>query len=308
MKKIFYPLLLIALFACNSGQKQPVTETATAVPDSTAADTTTIAGDDAQAISDSQVDGMTAATSKPNEVILNGTITLPPQKNATVSLTMGGIVKHTSLLSGQFIQRGAIVATIENPDFITLQQTYLESHAQTEFLRTEYERQKALAANEAASQKKLQQSKADYLAMQSKLQSAAAQLSLLGVTPNSLLKNGIQQMLIVRAPISGYVANITMNIGKYMHSGDPLCDIIDKSGVMLCLTTYEKDIPRIKAGDGLVFHVNGMGDQEFSAVVVSIGQNVSQTNRSVEIYARITKNNPDFRPGLYVTARFLKNK
>ena len=56
------------------------------------------------------------------------------------------------------------------------------------------------------------------------------------------------------------------------------------------------------------FHVNGMGDQEFSAVVVSIGQNVSQTNRSVEIYARITKNNPDFRPGLYVTARFLKNK
>ena len=210
MKKIFYPLLLIALFACNSGQKQPVTETATAVPDSTAADTTTIAGDDAQAISDSQVDGMTAATSKPNEVILNGTITLPPQKNATVSLTMGGIVKHTSLLSGQFIQRGAIVATIENPDFITLQQTYLESHAQTEFLRTEYERQKALAANEAASQKKLQQSKADYLAMQSKLQSAAAQLSLLGVTPNSLLKNGIQQMLIVRAPISGYVANITM--------------------------------------------------------------------------------------------------
>ena len=84
---------------------------------------------------------------------------------ATVSLTMGGVVKSTSLLPGESVGKGTVLATLENPEFITLQQTYLDSHAQAEYLEAEYRRQKALSAEQAASQKKFQQSKADYLSM-----------------------------------------------------------------------------------------------------------------------------------------------
>ena len=83
---------------------------------------------------------------------------------------MGGVVKHTSLLPGQQVRQGALLATLENPDFIALQQTYLDSHAQAEYLQAEYERQKTLSTEQAASQKKFQQSKADYLSMKSKLE------------------------------------------------------------------------------------------------------------------------------------------
>lgn len=171
MKRIFYPILLLALIACK--ETKQTSETATTAPSIAKVQTDTTA---------TQVDGITSATSKPNQVSFNGTIVLSPQRQATVALTMGGVVRNTSLLPGQQVQKGTLLATLENPDFIMLQQTYLDSHAQTEYLQAEYERQKSLSAEQAASQKKFQQSKADYLSMKSKLEATAAQLSLLGIT------------------------------------------------------------------------------------------------------------------------------
>ena len=76
---------------------------------------------------------------------------------------MGGTVHATTLLPGDYVKKGSVVVSLENPDFITLQQTYLDAHAQTEYLEAEYKRQQRLSEQEAASQKRFQQSKADYL-------------------------------------------------------------------------------------------------------------------------------------------------
>lgn len=294
MKKITFPLVLLLFAACSSNKEsQSAEEPATAVAEEVVPDT-------------AQVDAVTSATSKPNQVSFNGTMVIPPQRMATVSLTMGGVVKSTSLLPGESVRQGAVLATLENPDFITLQQTYLDSHAQTEYLSAEYQRQKALSAEQAASQKKFQQSKADYLSMKSRMEAAAAQLNLLGVTPETLLQQGIQPYLQVKAPINGYVADVEMNVGKYMNAGDPLCEIVDKSHTLLRLTTYEKDLADMKVGNPVQFRVNGMGKTVFKATLISIGQKVDKNTRSVEVYARVDTVNSQFRPGMYVTARIMK--
>ena len=269
MKKIVYPILLLVLTACKGNQQTTNNESAAIPVAETIADT----------IAQPEVDAITSATSKPNQVSFNGRIVLPPQRQATIALTMGGIVKKASLLPGQWVAANSVIATLENPEFITLQQTYLDSHAQTEYLLAEYERQKNLSAEQAASQKKFQQSKADFLSMKSRQDAAAAQLSLLGVQTEALLKNGIQPLLEVKAPISGYAANVAMNIGKYINPGEALCELIDKSSPMLCLTTYEKDLADIQVGSPVQFRVNGMGTQTFHGIVISIGQKVDETNR-----------------------------
>lgn len=299
MKKIVYPILLFAFIACKGNQPTTDTEATPATApkmETTAADTAT----------SPSVDAITAATSKPNQVSFNGRIVLPPQRQATVALTMGGVIKNTSVIPGKYISKNAVIATLENPEFISLQQTYLDSHAQTEYLQAEYERQKNLSAEQAASQKKLQQSKADYLSMKSRQDAAAAQLSLLGVVPANLLKNGIQPLLEVKAPISGYITNVAMNTGKYINPGEALCEVIDKSAPMLCLTTYEKDLADMQVGSPVQFRVNGMGKQTFQGTVIAIGQKVDEVNRSLEVYASVKDPDPQFRPGMYVTAYIQK--
>ena len=104
---------------------------------------------------------------------------VPPQRQATVTLTMGGTVHATTLLPGDYVKKGSVVVSLENPDFITLQQTYLDAHAQTEYLEAEYKRQQRLSEQEErATQKRFQQSKADYLSMKSRQDAAAAQLAI----------------------------------------------------------------------------------------------------------------------------------
>ena len=296
MKKITFPLILLVLTACGENKEVQSAEEATAVAV-------------VENVTDSiQVDAITSATSKPNQVSFNGTMVIPPQRMATVSLTMGGVIKSTSLLPGEPVRQGSVLATLENPDFITLQQTYLDSHAQAEFLEAEYLRQQALSAEQAASQKKLQQSKADYLSMKSRVEAAAAQLKLLEVEPEVLLKEGIQPFLQIKAPISGYVADVKMNVGKYMNVGDALCEIVDKSRTLLRLTTYEKDLADMKVGNPVQFRVNGMGKIVFKATLISIGQKVDEDTRSVEVYAKVDTVDSQFRPGMYVTARIMKEQ
>ena len=97
-----------------------------------------------------------------------------------------------------------------------------------------------------------------------------------------------------------------MNIGKYINPGEALCELIDKSSPMLCLTTYEKDLADIQVGSPVQFRVNGMGTQTFHGIVISIGQKVDEPNRSLEVYASIKEENVQFRPGMYVTAHIQK--
>ncbi|MEG1935427.1 MAG: efflux RND transporter periplasmic adaptor subunit [Rikenellaceae bacterium] len=295
MEKGVVFFLLLSLSACNNGKSSPQAA-------ETSADTTIVK----VSADTTHVDAITSATSKPNQISFNGTIVIPPQRHATVSLTIGGVVENTSLLSGQYVKQGDVLATLKNPDFIALQQTYLDSYAQSEYLLMEYDRQKALSSEQAASQKKFQQSKADYLSMKSRVEGAAAQLSLLDVNTVSLLKNGIEPLLQVKSPISGYISNVAMNIGRYIQPGEVLCEVIDKSAPMLCLTTYEKDLVNMKIGSPVQFRVNGMGTAVFQATVTSIGQKVDQVNRSLEVYASIKDGDPQFRPGMYVTARIQK--
>lgn len=299
MKKILLPIAAL-LCACSSAPTAPASTAA-----SEAAATDSIAAAPAEEPA-SEVDAASGATSVPNEPTFNGILVLPPQSRATVTLTMDGSIRSTTLLPGAYVKQGTVLATLENPEFIALQQSYLDSHAQYEFLRTEFLRQQTLAREEASSQKHFQQSKAEYLSMRSRMDAAAAQLALLGVDTTRLLAGGIIPYLDIKAPISGYAADVKMNIGRHFDVGEPLCEIVNKSDMMLRLTAYEKDLANLRAGDRVEFRVNGIEGETFHGVITMVGQQVNNENRSIDVYVRIEGQNPQFRPGMYAMARIAR--
>lgn len=289
-------LLLPVMLACNGTSQQaeiPVAQPATEQAQATLPEV-------------ASVDAVSAATAMGNEATFNGIIVLPPQRHATVTISMDGIVKATSLLSGKYVGKGDLLVTLENPAFIDLQQSYLDAYAQCEFLEAEYRRQEILSKEEAASQKKFQQSKADYLSMKSRVEAASARLAMLGIAPATLLSQGILPLLEVRAPISGYISNLQINIGKYTSAGEAMCEIIDKSDALVKLTAYEKDLGQLQTGEQIQFRVNSLDTATFEGEIISIGQQVDNVNRSLEVYARVKESNALFRPGMYVNARIVR--
>ena len=254
-----------------------------------------------------EADAISGATNVANAPSFNGLFVLPPQGNATIALSMGGIVQSTSLLEGKYVKKGEVVALLDNPDFIDLQQNALDAMRQLDYLEKEYKRQSVLVEKEAASQKRFQQVSSEYYAGRHKFEALSAKLRLLGVDMKSLVESGrIMERMEVRSPISGYVTNASVNIGKYIAPGEPICSIIDKSNMMLKLTAYEKDLDKLSVGDNLDFTVNGVYGQTFKAKVISIDQSVELENRSINVYAKVLSSNPLFRPGMYVRAKLLK--
>ena len=249
------------------------------------------------------IDGVSSATNVANSPTFNGVIMVSPQQNATVSLTMGGKVHSLKVMPGQAVARGQVIASIDNPEYIDLQHTYLDASAQTEYLEKEYKRQSDLSANDASSQKKMQQSKAEYLSMHSRLSAAASRLKTLGVNPASVKLNGIQPYLLVKAPINGFVTNLNVNLGKYLDAGEPICDVINKSQPLIQLTVYERELNLMRVGRPVEFRVNGMGKKTFNAQIVSIDQSVDAKDYSIKVYAKVMASNSDFRPGMYIRAK-----
>lgn len=303
MKRIFLPISMFVslIFTGCSGNTENSDMAASNI--ATGNDTTMVDGSNTQ----DSTDANTGATQVMPPVSFNGVIIMPPKKTSTLTLTMGGSVKDIYVFEGDYVKKGQVVATLKNPDFILLQQEYLTASAQAEYLEKEYQRQEKLSLQEAASQKKYQQSKADYMSMKSRLEAAKAQLSLLDVDTDELKKGGLKTFLEIKAPISGYVTSMNINIGSYFGEGDAICQIIDKSEVMLLLTAYEKDLAHINTGDTVTFTVNGVEGETFEAEIISIDQTVNTENRSINVYAKVKNSNKLFRPGMYVNAQLNKN-
>ncbi|MDH6303694.1 cobalt-zinc-cadmium efflux system membrane fusion protein [Parabacteroides sp. PF5-5] len=299
MKAIYIPIAALLLISgCSNPKNETTVQVAEPKPE--------VVQVEPQTKDSEELDAVSSATSLGKDAVFNGTLILSPQHQASVTLSIDGIVKNTSLLPGKYVRKGELLATLENPEFINLQQSYLDAAAQCEFLEAEYKRQEILSKEEAASQKKFQQSKADYLSMKSRKDAAAAQLSMLGVSASSLNSKGIEPLLEVRAPISGYISNLQMNMGKHITAGEPLCEIIDKNNILIKLVAYEKDLGKIRIGKRIEFRVNGMGEDVFSGEIISVGQSVDNINRSLEVYAKVMENNELFRPGMYINARIVQ--
>lgn len=253
-----------------------------------------------------KVDAVTSATHVANSPTFNGQMMISPDRQATVTSTMGGQIHQLLVLPGKAVKQGQLIALLDNPELIELQQTYFESSAQLEYLDAEYQRQLSLGRQEAASQKRVQQCKADFLSMRSKMLAAATRLKALGIDAASLNPTEMMAYLPVKAPISGYVTDLQVNLGKYVETGDPICNIIDKHKPLLQLTVYEKDLHFMKEGCVVDFRINGMGKKTFSATVISIDQAVNRSDYSIKVYARLNEYNADFRPGMYVRAKVRK--
>ncbi len=109
----------------------------------------------------------------------NGYTKLPPQNQADVSVFMAGIVKSIKVIEGEFVKAGQTIATLESPEFTRLQESFLISKSNTEFLAAEFERQKTLSDENVNAKKAFQKTKADFETEKARYNSLQKQLNML---------------------------------------------------------------------------------------------------------------------------------
>lgn len=233
-------------------------------------------------------------------ISVTGMLDVPPQNLVNITAPFGGFLRSTSLLQGMHIAKGSIVAVIENPEYIQLQQDFLDSKSQVEFLQSEFQRQTDLAKENINSQKTLQKATADLNSMKAKNNGLRAKLKMLNIDPDKLSADVIKSTIELRSPIEGYVTQVNSSIGSFVNPTDVIFRIVDTDHLHAELIAFERELPRIKIGQKIRF-VLANETEERSAKVYLIGKEISK-DRTVRIHGHLDKEDRDLIPGMYLKA------
>lgn len=162
---------------------------------------------------------------------LNGMIDVPPQNLVSVSIPLGGYLKSSNLLPGMPVSKGQVIAVIENPQFIQLQQDYLMAKSKARFAELDYTRQKNLNQSQASSDKAMQLAQSEMNSQRILMNSLSQQLRLININPESLKSGSITKSVPVYSSINGFVSKVNVNIGKYVNPSDVLFELINPDDI-----------------------------------------------------------------------------
>lgn len=236
-----------------------------------------------------------------NIIKINGLIDVEPKSMASVSAPLGGYIKSAALIPGERVRKGQVIATIENPEFINIQQNYLESLSKLQFLEEEYQRQQKLREEDINSTKTFQQITSELNVMKARTKGYEQQLELAGINKTSVQKGNITRTANLYAPISGFVKVSNKNIGDYVTPHDVIFELINLDDIHLALNVFEKDLAMLEEGQSVKFSLANENNFNRVAEIFLIGKSTGE-NRSIPVHCHITSDQKGLLPGMYVKA------
>ncbi len=232
---------------------------------------------------------------------LNGKIDVPPQNLVSISVPLGGYLRSTKLLPGMHINKGEVLAVMEDVQYIQLQQDYLSAKALYTLLESEYNRQKELNRSKATSDKTFEQAEANYQTQLILIKSMEEKLKLIGLNPQKVSANNISKSINVYSPINGFVSAVYVNIGKFVNPSDVLFELVNPDDIHLALTVFEKDIDKLSIGQKLVAYTNTNPTKKYRGEIILISKSLSIQN-ATEVHCHFEQYDKTLLPGMFMNA------
>jgi cobalt-zinc-cadmium efflux system membrane fusion protein len=241
----------------------------------------------------------------PIMVTTSGMIDVPPENRAVVSATMGGYIKTTPLLIGDKVRKGQLLVTIENPEFVALQQEYMEVNGQLSYLKAEYERQQTMVAENISSQKSFLKAESDYKTGVAKYNGLKKQLGMLNISVEQVEKGIISSVASIYAPIAGSITSVNVSKGTFVSPATSIMEIINNDHIHLELSVFEKDIMKIKKGQLVEFRIPEASSDIYKAEVHLVGTSIDD-NRTIKVHAHLEDETlTNFLTGMFVEASII---
>ncbi|TDQ18269.1 cobalt-zinc-cadmium efflux system membrane fusion protein [Algoriphagus boseongensis] len=269
------------------------------------------AGNDSEVfVTSDQFNAMNMEWGKPEketfseEVNLQAMVKVPVEGMVEVSAYFGGFVSDFKLVEGQPVRKGEVLFNLENPDFIRIQQDYLETSSQLAYLKSEFERQKTLYGEQIASQKNFLKAEADYQASLAKTQSLKKQLSLIQINADQLTPQTIRSKVPVVSPITGFVDQFFVVPGAFLPASGKAVSLISKEHLHVELMVFEKDVTKIHKGQKVKLSSIDIPGEMMEAEVYMVGQVINESRQTM-VHCHILDESKEEKlvPGMYLEAK-----
>ncbi|HNP68743.1 efflux RND transporter periplasmic adaptor subunit [Aequorivita marisscotiae] len=297
-------LLMLTLASCNSKGKTEAANTETTIENT---DQEVITITENQFRSGNMELGKISMQKFNTVVKANGMFAVPPQNQADVSAYFAGYVKEINLLPGNAVKQGQVLFTIENPEYVQVQQDFLEAQGRLSYLKSDYERQKELMTDNVTSKKVFLKAESDYTVTMAQYQSLKKRLSLMNINPNTLTGENIRSVISVTSPLSGYATSVNASKGMYLNPSDIAVTVTNTDDLHIELKIFEKDLPIVKVGQQINVRLQNDTDKVYKGVVHLVNKTINAQDRTVNIHGDLANEEEVklFAPGMYIEAEIL---
>jgi multidrug efflux pump subunit AcrA (membrane-fusion protein) len=113
---------------------------------------------------------------------------------------------------------------------------------------------------------------------------------------------------IIPAPIDGFVAERTADLGEYVSPQQKVATIVRTNPLRIKIDIPEQAIPEIKVGQPVSLMTAAWPDKNFAGRVARIAPNVSAQSRTLTVEAEINNSGGALKPGQFATVRILQER
>ncbi|MDK2909072.1 MAG: rane fusion protein heavy metal efflux system [Bacteroidales bacterium] len=229
----------------------------------------------------------------------------PPEGKAFLLSPVAGWVDAIFARPGESVSKGSPILRIKSTEAIDWLREYEELRAELKQARSDYQRLKTLDENEITAKKELLQAETRLLTLQARFNAASARLAFLGEDTSSMAKS---PTFILRAPISGILSNLSVNINSSISPGTQLGYILNQHTIQLAIHLLPKDLGKISIGQQVEFTLPDMENRKFKAQVYSINPSIDPESGGMTALAKINSYNlPYVAENLTISAVVLIN-
>ncbi|MBD3629662.1 efflux RND transporter periplasmic adaptor subunit [Cyclobacterium sp.] len=237
-----------------------------------------------------------------------GFIDSPPQYKASINAFITVFVEKIHFIVGDRVAKGQVVITASSPDYVSLQQQYLEILNHHASLKSDFERKQALREDNISSQKEFEEARAAFQTAQAKKSALESNLQLMGTDIPSLEQGTIQSKVFVKSPISGKISALQTSVGQHSAPHEVLMEVINAEHLHVEMKVLEQDITKLREGQAVVFTLPDFEEQLFRGHVYRIGNTIDPKARVVQVHAHLDEENDSFLPGMYINSHVVINQ
>lgn len=215
-----------------------------------------------------------AVRSLGRETRVVGTLTYAePRRVYVSSRVMGWVERLYADYMGKPVQKGDPLLALYSPDLVSAQEEYLSARRLGD---------KSLTA------------------------AATRRLSLWNIPQDqidSLEQTGeARRTIVLRAPMSGEIAEKMVTEGQAVQAGDNLFLIADRSVLWADLSVFEMDARSVRVGSPVEVTVDALPGKTYEGRVTFIHPTVDEKTRTLTARAEVVNKDGALRPGMYATA------
>lgn len=263
-------------------------------------------------ISQEQIDnlGIEIESLKSSQLIplfyVPGKVVVPADHEVLISSNQPGLVSQLPVNIGDKVQKGQLLAQLNSPELVTLQQAFLTAASELNLSAQELNRDQKLLQEGVIAQRRWQETQMLHSSKSAKADEARQLLLLAGMSAAEIKTLGqtrkFDNRLNIRSTVNGVVLERLTNLGARLDVQAPLYRIADLSELWLEIHIPQERLNNIRLGD-----VVRLEDEKTTAKISLLGQSVNRDNQTVMARATIDSPVAGLRVGQNVNVQIMQN-